>query len=445
MLVSLLFCTAMAVAQVTKLSIDASANSIVRSVDGDYVLVYTEDVSGDGYFLLYRDGDPTAMAFQVMSDVHVRDVRIYDGKTAYFCGRDAFYDWGVVGMFDIASVFAGTDDVYYGGCNWSSGTWCLKPTDLKRLDLFDSAGVVGMAMVGDIETYLNFYENGTTVASAWFDGSWNMCAYLNKGNSFYFTDVACLEKSIVAVGNDHTGYGCRIKTFKPALHFPEFYHVYTPGFAQSINFLSPVGDVLATRAGKDTVLIAHYDNDTKVKTVLHRVKINPATGIPLAPVDTWYTDIPSVVSYSSGWELLELADSGHSAYLLQNAKFPTVTGLVHRLSRIPMLASPSSADLWKPLYGRQQSMDLDAVTLEPRLSGIDNNLVLHAPIWLPQDGGCYEYAPLPVKPASASIDTVLIPEDAMHPNVYTVFDSPKLLEVPAEIICLNAKGKEEKR
>ena len=445
LIVSMMLCTTLSVAQVQEFQIGAQSNSIVRSVDGDYVLIYTEKVTGEGYFLLYRDGAPTAKAFQVMSDVHVRDVRIYDDKTAYFCGRDVLYDWGVVGMFDITSVFAGTDDVYYGGCDWSSGTWRLKPTDLKRLDLFDSAGVVGMAMVGESKTFLGSLDDATTVASAWFDGSWHMCAYLNKGNSFHFTDVACLEKSIVAAGNDGTDQNCWIKTYLPGLHFPDFYHTYTPGFAQSINFQSPVGDVLATQAGKDTVLIAHYDNDAGVKTVVHRAWISPATGLPVAPVDTWYTDISSVVPYGSGWKMMELADSGESAYLLQVAEFPTVSGLDYRLTRIPTIAFPPNADYWRSLVGRQQSMDPDAVTYTPRLSGYKNSLLLHGPSWLPQDGGCYEYAPMPVKQASASVGKVFIPEDAMYPNVYTVSAPPELFEVPADVICQDSKGKEEKK
>ena len=192
----MLVCSAVSVAQVTELSINASANSIIRSVDGEHVLVYTETATGDGYFLLYRDGDPTAQAFQVENSAKVRDVRIGEDMIAYFCGTCLGGTMGLVGMFDIAAVFSGTDNVYYGFCDWSGLLYRLKPTDLKRLDLFDSAGVVGMAMVGDSKTDLGLIEDGTTVASAWFDGSWHMCAYLNKGN--------------VAVDNGGTDHGCHM-------------------------------------------------------------------------------------------------------------------------------------------------------------------------------------------------------------------------------------------
>ena len=445
LIVSMLLCAALSVAQVREFSVEARNNSIIRSVDDEYVLIYTEKGTGEGYFLLYRDGDPTAKVFQVMSDVHVRDVRIYDGKTAYFCGTHISSDMGVVGKFEILPAFAGTGTVNYGVCNWSTGVYCMKPTDLKRLDLFDSAGVVGMAMVGESKTFLGFLEDGTTVASAWFDGSWHMCAYLNKGNSIHFTDVACLKKSIVAAGNDGTDHGCWIKTYMPALHFIHYNFCYTPGNAQSIKFQSPVGDVLAARAGEDTVLLAHYDNMNNVMTVVHKAKISPATGLPVAPVDTWYTDISSVEPYSSGWKMIELADSGKSSYLLQVAEFPTVSGLDYRLTRIPTIALPPNADYWRPLLGWQQSMDLDAVTYTPRLSGNKSFLLLHGPSWLQHDGGCYEYAPMPVKQASAGVDMVYIHEDDMHPVVITYIDAPDVFDVSAYIICQDSKGKEEKK
>ena len=445
LITSMLLCVSLSVAQVQEFQVDAQRGSIIRSIDGEYQLIYTEEGSGDGYFLLYRNGAPSAPAFKVMDGVRVRDVRIYGGRTAYFCGRYDLLDWGLVGKFDIFPVFAGTGAVDYGGCEWSGSTYKLMPTDLKRLDLFDSAGVVGMAMVGDSKTYLGFIEGGTTVASAWFDTQWEMCAHVNKGNFFRFTDVACLESSIVAVGTDSTGHGCHLKTFKPALHFPEYFYIYTPHFAQSIDFHSPVGDVLATRAGRDTVLLAHYDDETNVTTVLHRVGISPSTGLPMAPVETWITDISSAVPYGGGWKMLEIADIGRTAYLLQFAEFPSATGLSHRLSRIPTLTIPSIADLWLQLYGKMQSMDLDAMTLGPHLSGMHLGLVTYAPSWLQNMMPCYSYASQQVKLSAAAIVPADIDDDYRHPAVHTVSSHPEIIDIPMRIICNIKEGKEESK
>ena len=64
------------VAQVTELSIDASVNSIIRSVDDEYQLIYTEIASSEAYFILYRNGFSSAKAFRLPKGWQIHDVRI---------------------------------------------------------------------------------------------------------------------------------------------------------------------------------------------------------------------------------------------------------------------------------------------------------------------------------------------------------------------------------
>lgn len=64
------------VAQVTELSIDASVNSIIRSVDDEYQLIYTEISSSEAYFILYRNGFSSAKAFKLPKGWQIHDVRI---------------------------------------------------------------------------------------------------------------------------------------------------------------------------------------------------------------------------------------------------------------------------------------------------------------------------------------------------------------------------------
>ena len=164
-------------AQVREFQIGAQGNSIVRSVGKDSVLVYTEVSPTEAYFLLYKDGDIMAQAFQLLPGeyVQVRDVRIHDGKTVYFCGTRGggflSIPYAVVGRFDIDDVFSGTGSVEWGIFQWVPYSSTLFVTDMTRLDLFEYQDTVRMAMVGKTVYDWEVPLQGTTVASAWFDGS----------------------------------------------------------------------------------------------------------------------------------------------------------------------------------------------------------------------------------------------------------------------------------
>ncbi len=73
---SMLIYSVPSVAQVRVFQIGAQNNSIVRSVDDEHQLIYTEISSSEAYFILYRNGFSSAKAFKLPKGWQIHDVRI---------------------------------------------------------------------------------------------------------------------------------------------------------------------------------------------------------------------------------------------------------------------------------------------------------------------------------------------------------------------------------
>jgi len=173
-------------AQVREFQISAQSNSIIRTVDDAHVLIYTQSSIDSGFFIYYKKGDNTALAFRVPTKWEIHDVRIHKGVEAYFCGTTGN---GLIGMFNIASVFSGTGSVNYTVCGWTEREYVL-PIDLKRLDLFEYGGQVHMAMTGSSLWFNPTMLPNTTVMSAYLNGgNWHYCCYCNKDQYVAFTDI----------------------------------------------------------------------------------------------------------------------------------------------------------------------------------------------------------------------------------------------------------------
>lgn len=424
--------TFLAQAQVTRFSIDAMNNSIVRSVNEEYNLIYTETSTSQGWFILHHNGATMAQMFFLPNGIRVRDVRIHQGKTAYFCGTSGSH--GVVGYFHILPVFAGTSTINYTICfEPLPPDVTMRPSDLKRLDLFEQDGKVIMAMVGDSYVNLGLPIGSTTVTSAWYDTSWHMCSFLNKGDYIRFTDIACLDHTIVAIGTNTNGEGCLLKAYRPIPMFPSAPLTYYSLF--SIDFMSPVGDVLAVHTVDDSLAVAHFDNEIGVRTVMHKIEINPTSGIPSSPIDTWLSDTVTSIPYGSGWKMIEIVKEEQNVWLLQNADFPQETGPVFRLTRMAPNTPTMQIGYWKPYIGKPQSMDTFIPSHLPVLSGSGSSLLTHSSSWPQYNVSCQTYAQRQLFPKTATVKSGMIPEDVKYPitpsNVYL----PVITELRAEVIC----------
>lgn len=391
-LVFILFIVAHSIAQVQGFSVDASVNSIVRTVDNGIVLVYTQPTSGPGSFSLYTVGSSTAQTFQVPDKWVVHDVRIQNGSEAYFCGTVGTR--GLIGMFNVSSVFAGIGSVSYAICGWTSNLSVL-PVDFKRLDLYKAGGTVNMAMTGTTLWYYWSAIPNTTVASAYLsNGNWMVCCYANKGPYMDHTDVACLDNLIVSTGILANGDSCRIKTFRKVQDFPS--QPADPGKMTVINLSAMRGDVLAVHKTGDEVVLAQFHQDaTGVNTVLFDVPLLYPGGYPsMTVIDRWYSTSAASTPYGAAWQQLELNYRDDRLWLLQKAEYAgtAVSGITDWLLQLPLTPTGMTAQMWNPFLCNAQSMDLDRILPAPYLSGERSGwLELYEPVWNIHSGNCYLY------------------------------------------------------
>lgn len=421
-------------AQITQINLDADNHSIIRTVDDLFTLIYCETSSSEGWFLLKRTNEPVARAFQVPAYFQVRDVRVHNG-VAYLCGTIFGGNFGLLGTFDILSVFLGSGQVYYGYSDFYYTpiiTYSMKATDLKRLDLFNVGDTVCMAMAGSSITDLGIQVASTTVVSAWHDSTgWHANAAVNKGNFVRFTDIACLRNVVMAVGSDTNGTGCFLKAYHPSLNFPanEFSH----DLLHRIDFMSPVGDVLALRLSNDSMAVAHFDNESGVRTVLHRFRVSDATGVPSYNFNCWLTEPAATTPYNSNWKMYELANVEDTTWILQWADYGT--GLSPQLSKFPMSCPAPTADLWRPVGTRWKSMDLDCPNAKPCLSGNNPYLNIQFSAWNTTSGNCTTHATHSLKCTTAGLLEAFMADDNMDLTIIPWTDTPAITTLPAEILC----------
>lgn len=375
-----------------KFDISASSNSIIRVVDETYVLIYTQQSVDTGTFLLYQLGDSTALTFRVTNKWEIRDVRIHNGTDAYFCGTSG--GTGLIGKFSIWPMFAGTGSISYILCDWTANKY-VYPTDLKRLALFEDGGKVCMAMTGSSLWHISHMLPNTTVMSAYWD-SFGNCSYhcfCNKDMSMSFTDVACLDEVIVAVGTDPQGEECYMKTFGRQDDFPV--NPIDHGKKISIDFERPKGDVLAEYKEGNTVVLSQYNKITSgISTVLYRTEVSPTTGRPTTTaIDARHSTSPSALPFGTLWRMRELNLMGDSAWLLQDAEYPAVvSGMTDWLLQVPLAPITGIAKMWNPLICDAQSMDVLPTKQQPWLSGQNGKLLVYEPYWYYSDGACYKYS-----------------------------------------------------
>lgn len=436
---SILVCATTSVAQVREFQISAQNNSIIRAVDDEYQLIYTENASGQGSFLLFRQGVTTAAVFDLPVGLHIHDVRIWNQSEAYFCGTSNAS--GVVGKFDIFPLFSGSGVVNYTVyLGWSFSGY-VHVHDLKRLDLFESSdawgSTVNMALIGTSTFFDPGTTQGTSVSSAWFDGStWHINTFFNKGYDYIYTDVACLDDVVVATAIDPNGRGCYLRTYRAVNDF--LAHFYINNTLYEVVYQTPVGEVLAAHSVGDRVVLAHYDDASGIGTVLHEVTIDPLTGEPLAMIPSWITNPGSTTPFGSSWYLYELrVAQGMYPYLLQKAEYASTayTGVHDWLTEFKLTYAPYTASLWYPDRCKAHSMDVDFLFQKPLLSGQYPLLRTYQSPWQTSTTACVPYAMVAVQTASAAwkkaySDSSYDPKN-LNNNVYV----PDLYQVPVEIVC----------
>lgn len=387
---ALVLCSTAVDAQVIRFNISVDSNSIVRRVgSSDDYLIYAENSSNDAWFILYNGGSSMAHAFKlpVGYNIQVRDVRIHDGRDAYFCGTYDGYGNrnAIVGVFRISSVFAGSGMVYLMSVG-NDGSGLLDVKDLRRLELFDVDDTVCMAMVGKVDLG---GQSISTVVSAWWKGFFGDVFSLHHKDIIRFTDITSLNNMVVATGSFcYPDTGCVVKTFHLTPDFPQ--HAYSNSSLYRFVYGHSIGDVLVTRLVRDTAVLAHFDIATGVRTLVQKTAFDVLTGAPVTPCYAAVTTPASTLPYQpSSFRMIELAYSSGTINLLHRTDYSSFLGMPPVDWRMKTnLAGLPAAVAWNPAMGLQQSMDV----LPPhKTTSNDMGLLLHGPLWPSISNSCHTY------------------------------------------------------
>ena len=171
--------------------------TIVRSVDQDNSLIYSQDGSGE-YMVLYDHLNHQAFQFAFPSNVQITDMEVYKGW-AYFCAM-AYGAIPVVGQFDIMGVFYGGDVVHYCPITgWTLPPFLLHLTSVSRMTVYDDGGVVRILAVGEGTHYYtepNPYLASTMFSAALAGGAWILCMDYSKEHRYRFVDIDCTNNLV---------------------------------------------------------------------------------------------------------------------------------------------------------------------------------------------------------------------------------------------------------
>ena len=193
-----------------------AGTSIVRSVDAENTLIYTDD-GYSKHFVLYDHANGQVYSIPVHSDAIIKDFEVYNGW-AYFCGQ-MFYNYALVGQFEITDVFFNGGPVYYEPmalfCETIGNGMPVMVTDAWKMTLYDNGNMVYIFAVG--MGLHNYTEPTPYSASVLFSAGldlntldWDFCVNYSKDKTFYYTDIDCTDNyvAVTAVGDTGMGHVC---------------------------------------------------------------------------------------------------------------------------------------------------------------------------------------------------------------------------------------------
>ena len=421
-------------AQVAEVSGVPSKKEIVRSLDGRYSIVYSND-AGLNCFVL-DDPYTQPLRFSLPATMLVNDIEV-DGDNVFFCGSMGPH--GMVGYFDWRKVFWYNDRVYFTVCNsnYSSEGHYIHIDNYTRMDYFYdiTSGRHVLALVGNsvVDDYLLL--NRTVVAAAstttlYPPSSWAFRYLYNKDGKITYTDIAALDRSVVAVGH-HDGRGCFLRTFKKGYDFPSY--PYDTAFATEIilDGVSAVGPSLVEGIAPDVVSVVHQGTGTT--TVGHRLFVNPATGVVSAAADSYYFTTMSTVS---SFDLFDLRFN-NILYLLEDADHLAVGAKSRWLDMLPTTTSPATIDSHRLLIGSQTSIDVSWQFFKPITAGSSPSglLSMYRPLNIGTTTTCSVHHSLGLTYQTPTRERLLVSFNDPDTNYVNYFFQPSIINTTAPVIC----------
>lgn len=153
------------------------------------------------------------------------------------------------------------------------------------------------------------------------------------------------------------------------------------------------------------------------------------------PTDTWITTPSSLVPFGDDWSMIDLVSDGANISLLQYGHYPILSSmsLTDWLVQGPLpLPAVGTATIWRPYQSKQQSLVLDATTMQPRTSGCRLRLTTYGATW---STSCASQEPMRLIYATATKSSDEISEYSKS-NMYSgAADFPVITTVSVNTRC----------
>lgn len=242
------------------------------------------------------------------ANYEVNDFEIYD-STVYFCGTipNGGDPYGIAGYIAIKDLFyynqpynyCFINQMYFIDPNTPTNTHI---TSLDRMDVFEDAGRIHIAAVGEMAHGSGYNELRRTVCDIQYTGSWNGMALYQKEDIYKPSDITCTDHTIVASAyDDNTSYSILL-AFKKNTDFPA-----TPLYPYSIRIGDRrVGDnVLVERLWNDNIAVSHYSHDPS--TGDYSVAVHQLDNVYLLPTPPYHISVHhSIGSIAPGTPIRDL-------------------------------------------------------------------------------------------------------------------------------------------
>ena len=257
-------------AQVYKVDNFPGTGQIMRLVaDSSERVIYTERAQGVCSFVFVIDS--TVMSFDLPSGMHVNDFEL-DGWNAYFCG--SYGSHGLVGTFNVKEVFFAGDSVSYVWCNSNTTytNYTIHVSDFTKLDINRTATGISLALIGDAVIDPQYNLNRTVPTSVEFTpGGWKFTYFYNKDGTIHYTDIACLDNVVTAVGYlEASPDMCVVRSFRQVGNFPAYFLGDTPCYdGTQAQLQSSAPAYKAVMSNPDAPYVRYNPQETAVNIVEH--------------------------------------------------------------------------------------------------------------------------------------------------------------------------------
>ena len=259
-----------------------SKNTIIRTWNVEHSIGYSDDGAIQGYFFLEDIANRHLAVVGVMSGVLVSDFRVYNNRV-YFCGKSVTNNIGVVGWFDIGLVFYGTGMIQYGGFPPPSPTY--EVSSFTKMDVFETGGVVHMALVGEMATSGSGPTLTTLCDVYYYGGVWVANRYNDISGELDYKDIAASDRYVMAVAKKTRSDEYLVCAYNISANF-----LNTPISAGAKYVLygdTPLDDILIEDVGTDFFVLAHYyDSLSLAGTEFELLKVD-GVGNTVVPQRYW--------------------------------------------------------------------------------------------------------------------------------------------------------------